>query len=486
MTIKLITLILVSIYACGGNVTGAAVSDDQVEPSLYKVRSDHSAPNQDAGPVQASKASGEKELQRRLRQQRAVKDHEIEMLRGKMAAMTDSLNVEKQRAGTLEMQVPQQEQELKAQPSQGQVPDQVSRELVMTRSNLDQAKQKIIDLERQLATSNLEYAKQRIAELDRQLDAKDKEVRVMRTDSESWEKLKEDLALRTEELKRANQHNLALEHEHIRAKEALDKVTRRLTDLETQISARSDELERTKRVLAGLQQSETKKQEVSLSQGPASAEKDLPHSAVCASGQPVIRTEQPSLMQSGEPEASGSDLTRLRKDLASQLRLELSGGSVSLWQMGNKVSLELAADELFASGQAVVTRRGSSVLRRIGTVLKKFHYQTVEVVGHTDNTPAQKSLGESTQDNGRLSKARAQQASRSLISGGLQADRVTTVGYAGTSPIVTGSGEGAQSRNRRVEIIITQWSEPDDVSGDTATRVSKKQRMFSTQKVAHR
>ena len=460
--------------------------DGQVGPHLYRVHNNSSATNKDGGPVQVSIAAGEKEPQGQLQQQLLAKEKELAILRKKTATVTDLLNHEKHRAGALESQVTQQDQELKALHSRGQGPDQLSRELVVTRSNLDQARQKVLDLERQLATSNLDYAKQRITELERQLTAKDKELMAIRTNDDDKDKLKDDLASRAEELKRAYQHNLALEHEAIRAKESLDKVNRRFTDLETQLTTRNAELEQAKQLLASFQQSKTKKREIPLPQGPAVANKDLSRSEAIESGQPTTSKELPSLVQPDGPEALGNDLARLSDNLADELRTELSSGDVWLRQVGNKLNVELVTGELFAPGYAVMTQRGSSLLQRIGTVLQKFRYQTVEVTGHTDNTPIRNDYRQTFEDNSRLSWARAQQASRALISGGLQADRVTAVGYADTKPIATNDTEEGRSKNRRVAITITQWSEPDEESGDTTTRVSKKHRMFSSQKVVHR
>jgi chemotaxis protein MotB len=462
-----------------------AKPDDQVGSHLYKVLDDNPASNKDAGPLQVSKAGREKESSGQLQQQLLTKEKEIVILRGKTVAATDLLNFEKNRAGALEKQLAQQEQELKVLRSRGSAHDQSSQELIVTKSNLDQAKQKIVDLERQLATSNLDHAKRRIAELDRQLDAKDREILAMRTNGDSKEKLKGELASRTEELKQAKQHVLALEQELMQAKDTLDKGSRRLTDLESQLTARNAQLEQAKQLLASLQQSEAKKQEVPLSQEPAISDKKPPLPASIEPGQPAASREQPILAQSEGLEASGSDLARLNHDLADELRPELNEGGVLVRQVGNKLRVELATGELFAPGQAVVTQSGSSLLQRIGTVLQKFRYQTIEVVGHTDNTPFRDDP-QKTFDNGKLSWARAQQASRALISGGLQADRIKTVGYAATKPIAPNETEQGRSKNRRVDIIITQWSEPDDNSADRITRVGKKQQMFSAQKVVHR
>ncbi|MGZ9146440.1 MAG: hypothetical protein ACXW4A_11470, partial [Nitrospira sp.] len=77
-------------------------------------------------------------------------------------------------------------------------------ELSITRSHLQQAKQKIDDLERQLATGNLENAKRRIGELVIQLHAKESEISALRSNAyENSKKLREDLASQTEDLNQA-------------------------------------------------------------------------------------------------------------------------------------------------------------------------------------------------------------------------------------------------------------------------------------------
>jgi hypothetical protein len=106
--------------------------DDQTGPHLYKVRDDHPASNKDAGPVQVSNARGEKKPPGQLHQQLVAKEKEIAILRGKAAAATDLLNMEKNRVGELETQLAQQQQELKALRSRGQGHDQLSEELVIT------------------------------------------------------------------------------------------------------------------------------------------------------------------------------------------------------------------------------------------------------------------------------------------------------------------------------------------------------------------
>src|SRR5512139_3564630 len=67
-------------------------------------------------------------------------------------------------------------------------------ELTVLKNNLQQAKQKIDELERQLAGGNLENAKRRIGELVLQLHAKDNEITALRSSAhENSKKLREDL-----------------------------------------------------------------------------------------------------------------------------------------------------------------------------------------------------------------------------------------------------------------------------------------------------
>ena len=73
-------------------------------------------------------------------------------------------------------------------------------ELGVMRNNLQQARQKITELERQLAGGNLESAKQRIGELVIQLRAKDNEITALRSSAlENSKQLRDDLASQTEE-----------------------------------------------------------------------------------------------------------------------------------------------------------------------------------------------------------------------------------------------------------------------------------------------
>jgi chemotaxis protein MotB len=156
-----------------------------------------------------------------------------------------------------------------------------------------------------------------------------------------------------------------------------------------------------------------------------------------------------------------------------------------LRQQGNKLTLAFATAELFPAGDAAVTLGGTSLLERIGAVLHGFRYQSIEVAGHTDNQPLRSDPRKGFRDNIELSRTRAEHAIQALINGGLEADRVKAMGYADSKPIAANDTEKGRSKNRRIEIVITQWSESGANVGDTKAQVGKKLRGFSTQAVTH-
>jgi flagellar motor protein MotB len=145
-----------------------------------------------------------------------------------------------------------------------------------------------------------------------------------------------------------------------------------------------------------------------------------------------------------------------------------------LKQRGNRLTLALATGELFSTGDATITLGGTSLLERVGVVLHGSRYQSIEVAGHTDNQPLRNDPRKGFRDNIELSRTRAEHASQVLINGGLEADRVKAVGYADAKPISTNEAEKGRSKNRRMEIVITQWSDSGSNSGDMKTPVGKK------------
>ncbi|MGQ0557396.1 MAG: hypothetical protein ACT4PN_15795, partial [Nitrospiraceae bacterium] len=60
------------------------------------------------------------------------------------------------------------------------------------------------------------------------------------------------------------------------------------------------------------------------------------------------------------------------------------------------------------------------------------------------------------------------------INGGLEADRVKAAGYADSKPIATNETDKGRSKNRRMEIVMTQTAESGIALGEGKTQIGKK------------
>jgi chemotaxis protein MotB len=153
-------------------------------------------------------------------------------------------------------------------------------------------------------------------------------------------------------------------------------------------------------------------------------------------------------------------LTKVNEQLTAALKEELKRGTVVMEQRGDKLTLALASGELFGVGRVTMTTAGASLVKRIGVALRKFRPESIEVAGHTDSIPVKYNPKRPFKDNAELSQFRAENASRALIKGGLGADRVRAIGYADSKPVATNDTEEGRTKNRRVEIIVTQSGPP--------------------------
>jgi len=351
---------------------------------------------------------------------------------------------------------------------------------------LAQAKRRATEAEQQMASKEQELtqAKRRFAEAEQQ--RKDQELALTKRHAPEAEPQmagkEQELAQAKRRAAESEQQAAKKEQELAQVKDDLKQVTQKLADLNSQLTARDAELERTKQLLADIEHNSFKQAE------PPAAQEESPPSLSLqsidqSSSVTSLLPHNPAIADDGE--ALSSDLGKMNESLANLLQPELKKGSATLRQRGNKLTLAFAIGELFPAGDATVTLGGASLLERVGAVLHGFRYQSVEVAGHTDNTPARNDARKGIRDNIELSRTRAEHAIQILVNGGLEADRAKAVGYADTKPISANDTEKGRSKNRRMEIVITQWSELGGNVGDTKTQVGKKLQGFSTQTVTH-
>lgn len=101
----------------------------------------------------------------------------------------------------------------------------------------------------------------------------------------------------------------------------------------------------------------------------------------------------------------------------------------------------------FEFDSAVLTAGAKQILDRVSETLKAYADVNVELEGHTDN------IGSAAYNLG-LSERRSIAVKEYLVSRGVQAQRMTPVGYGLTQPIADNSTEAGRDENRRVELTV--------------------------------
>ncbi len=101
----------------------------------------------------------------------------------------------------------------------------------------------------------------------------------------------------------------------------------------------------------------------------------------------------------------------------------------------------------FRSASVKIRRASAYVLDRLAALLQRCPEQTVEIGVHADD------VGDE-EGNQALSQRRADKLARYLISDGVEAARLTSVGYGDKKPIASNDPEEGRGDNRRIEFIL--------------------------------
>ncbi|MFC0712094.1 OmpA family protein [Azorhizophilus paspali] len=131
----------------------------------------------------------------------------------------------------------------------------------------------------------------------------------------------------------------------------------------------------------------------------------------------------------------------------AQLRQQMAGTGVEVQRQGNDIKLIMPGNITFATGSAEIASNFYTPLNDLANSFKQYDQNSIEVIGHTDNTG-------SYQTNMNLSQRRAQSVANYLIAQGVNGARVTTRGAGPNSPVASNATESGRSQNRRVEINL--------------------------------
>ncbi|MCB4807140.1 OmpA family protein [Tamlana sp. 62-3] len=110
---------------------------------------------------------------------------------------------------------------------------------------------------------------------------------------------------------------------------------------------------------------------------------------------------------------------------------------------------EYAKTILFDTGKSSIKAQSEAVLGDIISILKEYPTAKFTVEGHTDSVGSEKL-------NQRLSDSRANSVKEYLVSHGIDAFRLSSLGYGESKPIDTNKTRAGRANNRRVEINLVK------------------------------
>lgn len=152
------------------------------------------------------------------------------------------------------------------------------------------------------------------------------------------------------------------------------------------------------------------------------------------------------------------ELSRYRSDFFGKLR-DILGNRPDIRVVGDRFVFQ--AEVFFDSGQAVLRPEGRAELDKLASALIDLEKQipseinwVLRVDGHTDVRPL--TANSPFKSNWELSAERAISVVQYLISKGVLPQRLVAAGFGEFQPIDTGTTEEAYSRNRRIELKLTE------------------------------
>jgi chemotaxis protein MotB len=205
-----------------------------------------------------------------------------------------------------------------------------------------------------------------------------------------------------------------------------DKLTQERNDLDKLLKAKSDDLTKANNDLR-LRNADLEAQNTKLKQDVADLKK-----------------------KEAEVQAESSTY----KDLMKEMKSEIAKGQITISELKGTLTVDVANQILFASGEADVKKDGLAILKRVVDILATVKDKAIRIEGHTDNQKIFGQLAKKYPTNWELSAARAINVTKYLISQGIQPEILSAVAYGEFKPLADNTTPEGRQKNRRIAIIL--------------------------------
>jgi outer membrane protein OmpA-like peptidoglycan-associated protein len=159
-----------------------------------------------------------------------------------------------------------------------------------------------------------------------------------------------------------------------------------------------------------------------------------------------------ALIGAGIGALAGGAVGNYQDKQEAKLRQQMAGTGVEVVRVGDNLTLNMPGNITFAFDSYKLKPEFDPVLDKLATTLVEYNKTVIQIAGHTD------SVG-SHAYNMKLSEQRADSVKSYLVSRGVPAARLDTVGAGPDHPIASNDTEAGRAQNRRVEITIVPVTE---------------------------
>lgn len=179
-----------------------------------------------------------------------------------------------------------------------------------------------------------------------------------------------------------------------------------------------------------------------------------------------LRAPQADDSASGDDSIAGerkSDAESLGVELALQRSLGdlLAPDRLALSANDKWVEIKIPTRMLFPSGSQALLADAVPMLRALAETLREIPNELV-IQGHSDNQPIRNGRFPS---NWELSSARAAAVARVFEEEGIDAARLSAVGFSSSRPVADNSSEAGRTENRRVVVLVRNSLEQAQAAG---------------------
>ncbi len=153
-----------------------------------------------------------------------------------------------------------------------------------------------------------------------------------------------------------------------------------------------------------------------------------------------------------EKERAALALKKQLLALQSRIKQKYGEHNIRMKQIKEGWQVTILDQILFNPGSDQVNSLGRKVLEKVADVVKTTH-KKIQISGHTDNVPVQKSKYK-YKNNWDLSVKRALSVVHLFEGKGVEPNKIFAVGFGEHRPISSNATEKGRHQNRRVEILI--------------------------------